>query len=89
MGNENEKQHYGVYTIREYQAGKEIKSNWLKIGIGFQNKDGSFNLMLNALPLSDATGVAKLHMRLPSEDDAQSVDNTPGENFYEESSEDI
>lgn len=34
------------------------KTIWLKTGVAFENKDGSFNLYIEALPRS-----GKLHMR--------------------------
>jgi hypothetical protein len=42
-----------VYTIMDAKAkeGKE-KSVWTKIGSAFDNKDGSLNIYLNALPLN-------------------------------------
>jgi hypothetical protein len=38
-----------VYTIVERGQGKSI---WVKIGVGFTNRDGSLNLKLDALPVS-------------------------------------
>ena len=69
---------YGVFIINEYTRDGETKAQWLRIGAAFQNSDGSFNLLLRALPLSDPkTGVARLHLRLPqpktdAEDDGDS-----------------
>ena len=47
---------WAVFTIRE-RAGLE-KPIWLRIGIAFMNRDGSFSLYLDAQPLE-----GKLHMR--------------------------
>lgn len=47
---------WAVYTIRERQ-GLE-KPIWLRIGIAFMNRDGSYSLYLDAHPLE-----GKLHMR--------------------------
>ncbi len=44
-----------VYAITEKGEGK---SHWLKVGVAFLNKDGSFNVVLNVLPLD-----GKLHIR--------------------------
>ncbi len=41
---------------------KDGKTFWLKLGVGFLNRDGSHNLYLDALPTN-----GKLHMR-PWED---------------------
>ena len=37
-----------VFTVID--AGE--KSRWLECGVGFTNKDGSINLLLNALPVN-------------------------------------
>lgn len=44
-----------VYTIVE--TGGE-KNRWLECGIGFTNRDGSLNVLLNALPVN-----GRLHVR--------------------------
>jgi hypothetical protein len=47
---------WAVYTIRE-RSGLE-KPIWLRVGVAFINRDGSFSLYLDAQPLD-----GKLHMR--------------------------
>jgi hypothetical protein len=38
-----------VFTVVERGQGKSI---WIRIGVGFTNRDGSLNLKLDALPVS-------------------------------------
>jgi len=38
-----------VYTVVE---GSKGKSYWIKVGVGFLNKDGSINLKLDAVPVN-------------------------------------
>lgn len=58
--------HYEVFTIREYIADRQQRSQWTKVGVAFENKDGSFNIRLHALPVTNLkSGLAELHMRLP------------------------
>jgi hypothetical protein len=38
-----------VFTVVERGQGKSI---WVRIGVGFTNRDGSLNLRLDALPVS-------------------------------------
>jgi len=38
-----------VYTVVDKGAGKSI---WVRIGWAFQNRDGSYNLKLDALPVN-------------------------------------
>lgn len=52
----NVKRKWAVYSIRERQ-GLE-KPFWMRVGIAFMNRDGSFTLRLDATPLD-----GKLHMR--------------------------
>lgn len=47
-----------VYTIIE--TGGE-KSRWLECGVAFQNRDGSLNVLLNALPVN-----GRLQLRSPN-----------------------
>jgi len=47
---------WAVYTIRA-RSGLE-KPIWLRVGVAFVNRDGSFSLYLDAQPLD-----GKLHMR--------------------------
>lgn len=61
--------YYAVYSITEYHRDGEVKHARLRVGAAFINKDGSFNPLLRALPLSDPrTDLDKLHMRLPKAD---------------------
>ncbi|SBW08106.1 conserved hypothetical protein [uncultured delta proteobacterium] len=63
---ETKRPYYEVFSITEYSKDGETRAAWLRMGAAFQNKDGSFNLLLRAFPLPDPkTGMARLHMRLP------------------------
>jgi hypothetical protein len=46
---------YAVFTIVETDKEKAL---WRRVGSGYVNRDGSYNLYLDALPLN-----GKLHMR--------------------------
>lgn len=67
MSGVNEKaKYYDVFTISEFVQDRQVKTAWTKVGIAFVNQDGSFNIRLRALPITDLkTGTANLHMRLP------------------------
>lgn len=54
MTQTQEVQTKSVYTIVERQQ----KSRWVRIGIGFVNRDGSINVRLDAVPVN-----GKLHLR--------------------------
>lgn len=47
-----------VYTITKNPNKPDEKGYWTRVGVAFQNRDGSFNLRLNALPVN-----GELHMR--------------------------
>jgi hypothetical protein len=59
---ETERKKYAVFTIKERGPGQ--KAIFIRIGIAFVNRDGSYNIHLDASPLD-----GKLHMREWREDD--------------------
>lgn len=66
-----ETKRFDVFTIHEYTHERQIKNLWTKIGNSFQNSDGSWNLRLYALPITNPkSGLAELHMREPKPEDA-------------------
>lgn len=69
---EGTRKKWAVYTIRERQ-GLE-KPFWMRVGVGFINRDGSFNLHLDATPLD-----GKLHMREWQEETAFSTNRNGSE----------
>ena len=51
---------FDVFVVEDYVKDGEEKTNWIRIGVGFENKDGKgFNLQLSAVPVS-----GKLVMRV-------------------------
>ena len=48
---------HDVFCITDYN-GQEEKAKWTLIGTAFLNKDGSLNVILDAIPLN-----GKLHIR--------------------------
>lgn len=60
---------FDAYSVREYEANGEKKSDWTRVGVAFPHADGKgFNVLLQALPL-DGKMVLRLHE--PKEDDAE------------------
>lgn len=59
---ELERKKYAVFTIKERGPGQ--KAIFIRIGIAFVNRDGSYNIHLDASPLD-----GKLHMREWREED--------------------
>ena len=53
-----------VYTV--VKNGE--KALWIRIGVGFVNKDGSLNIILNALPVN-----GELNVRDPKSKDSASA----------------
>lgn len=41
-----------VFSLTEYQKDGQKKTRWTKVGVGFENKDGSLSIMLDALPVN-------------------------------------
>ena len=56
--------YYEIFSIREYVKEGETKSSWLRIGAGFKNRNDSFGLVFQAMPLPDPqSGLLRLYMR--------------------------
>ena len=52
-----------VYNIQ----GEGDKASWTRIGVAFQNQDGSINVLVNYLPVNLARlGVLTLNIRKPN-----------------------
>lgn len=88
MNSHSEARRFEVFTIRDYMQDRQQKSQWTRVGVAFENQDGSWNLRLHALPLTNPkTGLADLHMRLPrpkeegNETDMATADNFTPHNF--------
>jgi hypothetical protein len=47
---------------------------WQPLGAAFENADGSFNVILQALPLPGVDGVCKIVLRPPRDDQRQEQD---------------
>lgn len=47
-----------VYMISEYDFHGSRRTEWIRIGVAFVNKDNSLNVFLKAIP-----GTGKLHIR--------------------------
>ncbi len=59
-----------VYTVVDRGQGKSI---WIRVGVGFTNRDGSLNLKLDALPVSGTLQVRdwEAYDRRPDAPDGQ------------------
>jgi hypothetical protein len=52
---------FDVFVVEDYTREGEEKTNWIRIGVAFENKDGKgFNVQLSALPISGKL-VLRLH----------------------------
>lgn len=54
-----------VLMIEEREYKGEKKTYWTKVGVAFENRDGSIQVRLSAIPLS---GVLQIRERLPPRD---------------------
>lgn len=48
-----------VYAIYESKTGGRDRSRWVRVGVAFDNQDGSLNVLLDALPLSGRLQIRK------------------------------
>ena len=51
----NDHERLEICGIVDFEHKGEKKSRWTKIGTAFRNKDGSFNLLFDYMPVTDAT----------------------------------
>jgi hypothetical protein len=49
-----------IWMVEGDETGAEKKSFWTKVGVAFENKDGSYSINLSALPVN-----GRLQMRDP------------------------
>ena len=63
------KSHKAVYTIVDRQ--RDGKKYWLRIGSAFENRDGSMNLYLDAMPTN---GTLQIRETFPTEGRTQKTD---------------
>jgi hypothetical protein len=59
-----------VFAIYDSKGDAHERSRWVRVGVAFENKDGSLNVLLNAIPLS---GRLQIRSR-PTEPAASGVD---------------
>jgi hypothetical protein len=59
MENSTNSPSHKIFSVRDRGEGKNPEggrkkrgSQWTEVGVGFTNRDGSINLIFNALPLS-------------------------------------
>lgn len=45
---------YNVTAPRKYQSGGQEKTQWLRVGVAFENDRGGFDIQLDAAPLPEA-----------------------------------
>jgi len=60
-----------VYTVVERAPGKSF---WVRVGVGFTNRDGSLNLRLDAMPVN---GMLQVREWDPADRRPESVDGQP------------
>ncbi|MBS0174311.1 MAG: hypothetical protein JSR64_09780 [Nitrospira sp.] len=52
MSDTNNNRPFNVYSVREYEIEGDKRSEWIRVGVAFPNRDGKgFNVQLTALPL--------------------------------------
>jgi len=56
---------FDAYSVREFEANGEKKTDWTKVGVAFPHSDGKgFNVLLQAMPVS---GQVVLRVHEPKE----------------------
>jgi hypothetical protein len=71
MEDTTNKQMKSVYTVIDRGQGKSI---WVRVGVGFTNRDGSLNLRLDAIPVN---GTLQVREWEPGDRRSDSVEAQP------------
>ena len=71
MSKQNHEPAFRAFSVIE-REGKD--SFWQSLGAAFENSDGSYNVILQALPLPGPDGVCKIVLRRPKEDQVDDRD---------------
>ena len=56
-----------VYAIYGSRSDGRERSRWVRVGVAFDNRDGSLNVLLDALPLSGRLQIRPRPSGVPSE----------------------
>lgn len=51
MDENSKKPSHRIFVVRNYEKGGEQKGRWTEIGAAFANKQGGFNIVLQASPV--------------------------------------
>jgi len=58
--NTSKRPTHTAYSVREYKANNERKSEWTRIGIAWAHRDGEgFDIVLEALPVNGRVALRK------------------------------
>lgn len=70
-----QKRHKILWVVTERGTGADVKSFWTRVGIAFENRDGSWSLQFDCLPLN-----GRVQMRDPKarDEDSGSHSTPPG-----------
>lgn len=78
---ETKKPRYGAFHVREYQIGREIKTEWSRIGVAFPHKKGrGFNLRLSAFPIDGNITVTEITEKKQGSAEGVTDEELPVEN---------
>jgi hypothetical protein len=62
---------YDVFNVKEAPKDSDKKSFWNKLGVAFENKDGSISVHLDSLPLD---GKLQIRAYVPKEDKGETFE---------------
>jgi hypothetical protein len=67
MSSQGHEPAFRVFSVIEREGRDPF---WQPLGAAFENSDGSYNIILQALPLPSLDGVCKIVLRRPRDDQA-------------------
>lgn len=68
-----------IFAVKEYEKSGENKSIWIRIGTGFENQDGSINLVFDTFPVSKDLKTIQVREHKPK--DERAISKSKGGRF--------
>lgn len=70
-----------ILAVKEVERNGEKKSFWTRIGVAYENRDGSLNLVFDFFPCREEIKTIQVREKKPKQNNEANYDNANEENF--------
>ena len=70
-----------IWAIKEVEQNGEKESFWTRIGVAYENRDGSLNLVFDFFPVREQIKTIQIREKKPKQNNEASNDNFSEENI--------